>query len=611
MNNAKTILTNSIFNDRYRVDRAYLESLDTRALLQNYTLEAGVILEGNFVTPKPEETYLHWGWEAPMCQLRGHFLGHWMSACARVVMMEGKDATRALYAKLMEVVDKLDEYQELSDDGWVAPIPQKFMNILRKGDRYIWSPQYTMHKLVMGLTDTYEFTGCEKALKVLSGLADWYLNWTDENEKKYPEATYRGETGGMLEIWARLYIMTKDERYMKLARAYDHPEMAGMLERQEDPLTANHTNASIPWAHGFAAMYLATQDKRYLELTSKFWQCAVSDRENYATGGQNAGEFWIPKGKLGEYISDRNQEFCTMYNMVRLADYLYRFTGDSEYLDYIERCIYNGFLAQQNPHTGMPTYFLPMRSGSVKTWGSKTRDFWCCHGTMIQSQTLYSALAFYADETDRTVVLAQFIPGSTEIVTDGSKVKLSLQSDTRTSSSDVLFEEMGGDIPSRWAYTLKVSCEKETEFTLKIRIPGWNTGKAFVKVESADESLKGNTSEKIRITEESGFVILKGLWKEECISVRFNAELYTEGLPDRKDLAAVMEGPIVIASVGEAAVLPDEPGKCLIPKTERVYQTNPWMQSTYFLPDSGPDRDFKPLYEIVDEKYSIYQKKAY
>jgi len=23
---------------------------------------------------------IHWGWEAPTCQLRGQFLGHWLSA---------------------------------------------------------------------------------------------------------------------------------------------------------------------------------------------------------------------------------------------------------------------------------------------------------------------------------------------------------------------------------------------------------------------------------------------------------------------------------------------------------------------------------------------------
>lgn len=50
--------------------------------------------------------------------------------------------------------------------------------------------------------------------------------------------------------------------------------------------------------------------------------------------------------------------------MVRLADYLYRFTGDAVYASYIEKNLYSGFLAQQNKHTGMPTYFLPMKSGS-------------------------------------------------------------------------------------------------------------------------------------------------------------------------------------------------------------------------------------------------------
>ena len=40
------------------------------------------------------------------------------------------------------------------------------------------------------------------------------------------------------------------------------------------------------------------------------------------------------------------------------------------------RCLYNGFLAQQNSVTGMPTYFLPLKQGSKKKWASKTHDFW-------------------------------------------------------------------------------------------------------------------------------------------------------------------------------------------------------------------------------------------
>lgn len=36
------------------------------------------------------------------------------------------------------------------------------------------------------------------------------------------------------------------------------------------------------------------------------------------------------------FLGERTQEFCTVYNMVQLADYLSCFTGTHEYLDYIE-----------------------------------------------------------------------------------------------------------------------------------------------------------------------------------------------------------------------------------------------------------------------------------
>ena len=60
------------------------------------------------------------------------------------------------------------------------------------------------------------------------------------------------------------------------------------------------------------------------------------------------------------------------------------------YADYWERNLYNGILAQQHPETGMIAYFLPMRAGSVKNWGSATQDFWCCHGSLVQAHTIYA-----------------------------------------------------------------------------------------------------------------------------------------------------------------------------------------------------------------------------
>ena len=57
---------------RERKNRTYLMKLTNENLLFNYNLEAGRF-EGREV-PKDAHT----GWESPVCQLRGHFLGHWL-----------------------------------------------------------------------------------------------------------------------------------------------------------------------------------------------------------------------------------------------------------------------------------------------------------------------------------------------------------------------------------------------------------------------------------------------------------------------------------------------------------------------------------------------------
>ena len=57
-------------------NRAYLMELTTRNLLYNYELEAAITHDANI----PGD--IHGGWESPTCQLRGHFLGHWLSAAA-------------------------------------------------------------------------------------------------------------------------------------------------------------------------------------------------------------------------------------------------------------------------------------------------------------------------------------------------------------------------------------------------------------------------------------------------------------------------------------------------------------------------------------------------
>ena len=58
-------------------------SLENDKLLQNFYYEAGISKTGNITLNKDLNIKdFYWGWESPSNQLRGHFLGHWMSAAA-------------------------------------------------------------------------------------------------------------------------------------------------------------------------------------------------------------------------------------------------------------------------------------------------------------------------------------------------------------------------------------------------------------------------------------------------------------------------------------------------------------------------------------------------
>lgn len=600
----KVHLEPSLFKERATVNRNYLMELNTQGLLQNFYLEAGIVMPGLQVLEDPSTALLHWGWDAPTCQLRGHFLGHWMSAAA---MLTATDEDIELKAKLTHIVDELAKCQELNGGQWIGSIPEKFFDKLER-DEYVWSPQYVMHKTLLGLMHAYQYAKIEKALTILEHAADWYLDWTKKMESVNPHAVYSGEEGGMLEVWATLYELTGAGKYKTLADRYSHPSMFKKLSDGKDALTNCHANASIPWAQGAAKMYELTGDTKWCTLVELFWKNAVTDRGEYCTGGQGAGEYWVPPHMQGHFIGDRNQEFCTVYNMVRLADYLYRFTGDTVYADYIERNLYNGFLAQQNKETGMPTYFLPMRAGSRKKWGSRTKDFWCCHGTMVQSQTIYPSLCYYLDDTADRLVVSQYIPTAARFEKNGDTIEITQHVDMKYYNAQAFFDEKDDSQMSRWL--LKFNIHANSRFTLALRMPHWLKDAPTVTV-------NGEVLQSLPINH--GYLELDRVWGNDELTLYLPPALSFAPLPDMPQISAVMEGPIVLAALCDTdrglymdpAADTDSAESILSPRYEHTYSVFPWQQSIYRTVGQQENITFLPLYDITDEQYTIYfTKKA-
>lgn len=581
-----------VFRERMDVNRQYLLELDTNCLLQNFYLEAGIILPGLQVVDNPETANLHWGWEAPTCQLRGHFLGHWISAAAKIIAADGEPELRV---KLDNIVSELARCQELNGGEWVGSIPEKYFTRLIK-NQYIWSPQYVMHKTIVGLSDAYIYAGNTQALDILSHLSDWYITWTEKAAETNPHAVYAGEEAGMLEVWAQLYQLTKDEKYLTLAKRYADAGLFRKLKEGKDSLTNCHANASIPFTHGAAKMYEITGDSDWLEVIKLFWKAAVTDRGMFSTTGMNAGEFWVPPHMQGHFLGSSDQEFCTVYNMVRTASYLLKYTGEARYADYIERALYNGFLAQQNAQTGMPAYFLPLGAGSRKKWGTKTRDFWCCHGTMVQAQTLYPELVWFTDGDKITA--AQYIPSEFTAEMNGANVTVSQTTGMKYYNDQAFFDEKDDGQMSRWLLKFSVKCDKPVRFTLSLRVPEWAKG---VELEVNGK----NTAAPVK----DGWLDITADWQNDSVQVFFPSELRAETLPDMPELMSVVDGPIVLAGItgSDCGITgADKLNEQFMPQREHTYGTFPWRQNSWRTRNQPQSVMFRPLYEVTDEEYTVY-----
>ena len=591
-----------LFRKRMELNKQYLKELDNTCLLQNYYLEAGEIMPGLFTLEDPSKANLHWGWEAPTCQLRGHFLGHYLSAAAAIVANESDyDSDGILSAKVKKIIFELRKCQLLNGGKWAGPIPEKYFEELTT-DRYVWSPQYTIHKLLMGLLDVYKYTNNEEALEILSGMADWFLKWTGDMKKRCPDAVFKGEQAGMLELWADAYMETNDERFRQLAETYKDQKLFDRIKTGNDALTDDHANASIPIIQGAAKMYEMTGNTFWKDIVEAFWKIAVTDRGMYATTGANAGEFWIPPMKLGEYRGDRNQEFCTVYNMVRVAEYLFKWTGDPQYSDYIERCLYNGFLAQQNPETGMPTYFLPLTTGSMKKWATKRNDFWCCQGTMIQAQTKYPELIYASDYAENRLYVNQYIPstlngsiGLTKIVVDQSLSMSGYEVQT-------LFDEYGSSEKARWKMRFHIVMTPDKEITISFRRPEWAAAEPGIMINGIREESK--------TSQEDGYINVRGCKNGDVIEISFKSELRAERLPDMPYQAAFLDGPIVLAGITEDVDVIegdfDKPSEFMDAVTEHTYETFIWLQNNYRTKRQKKNFKLIPLYDVKDEAYTLY-----
>jgi len=567
----------SMFQHRFDLNRRYLMSLHTENLLQNHYMEAGLW------APRAKPEACHWGWESPTCQVRGHFLGHWLSAAAHIY---ANTSDTEIKSKADHIVSELAHCQEENGGEWAGSIPEKYLDWVVRG-KPVWAPHYTLHKTLMGLCDMAIYAGNEQALDILVKWARWFYRWTGQFSREQMDNILDMETGGMLEVWANLYALTGKKEHLELMKRYDRPRLFEPLLAGEDVLTNKHANTTIPEIHGAARAWEVTGEERWRRIVEAYWRSAVTERGAYCTGGQTCGEVWTPPGEFSARLGDKNQEHCVVYNMMRLAEHLLRWTGDVSYADYWERNLYNGILAQQNPDTGMVAYFLPLRAGSVKKWGTPTEDFWCCHGTLVQAHAMV-ANNIYCDNGEGLVVW-QYVPSALAWEWNGVTVRATLTSEPQSTSPRR---------PTSTAHELRIECDQPCEFTLRLRMPWWLRDQPDIAVNDERQDIA---------VRPSSLVALRRTWKRDIVHIKLPKGLSACPLPDAPEMVAFMDGPVVLAGLcDEERSLQgdwDHPEAILVPDNEREWSE--WLPG-YRTRNQPQNLRFIPLYEVRDEHFAIY-----
>lgn len=578
---------------RYAKNSHYMMSLESDKLLLNFYNEAGLIADSLPGHTLPDGIYK--GWESPTCQLRGHFLGHYLSACAFGYAYMGNVE---LKGRGDHIVKELRRCQIEHGNGWVFSIPEKYLEWIARG-KHIWAPQYTIHKTLMGLMDMYMFAGSEDALCVARDAAAWFAKYSEQFTQEEFDAIMDVETGGMMEFFADLYHATGDVQHKALMERYYRRRLYDPMMRGEDVLTNMHANTTIPEVLGCARAYEVTGEQHYLDVALAYWKMAVTDRGYFVTGGQTCYEAWTPPHVFTDRLNEDNQEHCTVYNMIRLADFLFRHTGDITYHDYIERNYQNGILAQQHQDTGMVAYYLPMQAGARVNWGSETENFWCCHGTLVQAQMLHAANTVY--ETDDGVLIAQYRPVSASLQYKGMAISVDISEDYNFPYSlkrpvpQAIAESLAPFHGHRYKVCIK-SDGGET-FCVKLRIPWWVSGLAEIQV----------NGESLESAKPGSVVCIDRVHADTTIALSFPSAITAYPLVDDASRIAFMDGPDVLVGLTDNDALPIPPGASPESLVRHESRRGHVYQEVYYrLLRDTCHADMIQLARIRDEQYTLY-----
>ena len=552
------------FQRNMQRDSAWIVSIPVNRLLHAFRNTAGVFSdkEGGY-----DAGLRLGGWESLDCDLRGHVTGHLLSAMAYLQMKEKADS----------LVLGLAEVQRQYGTGYLSAFGEGLIDRNIQG-KSVWAPFYTLHKILQGLIDQYTMCGNETALEVAKGMGNWVYNKLKPLSEETRVRMIRNEFGGFNEAMYNLYAITKNEKYLWVARFFYHNDKIDPLKAPSPSgragsgidLGTNHANTFIPKLLGECKNYelFGNEDSRRA-AENLFWTL-VNDHA-FVTGEVSDKEHLFKPETQSKHLTGYDGENCCTYNLLKLADRLFCYQPDSKIADYYERALYNHILGQQDTLTSMVCYFTPLMTGGYRLYSTRDSSFWCCVGSGFESHAKYQSSIYF--HTDNELYVNLFIPS--ELNWNGTIIRQETVFPESNKTLITVTPPFGG---------------AGGGFTLKLRYPYWAT---YMKV----------NGKKVKPGKD-GYVTYRATTRSasaERLDVEFGMTLREEATKDDPSRVAVLRGPIVMAGRLDQVAHPF---------------SDPQKHNDYYTFDYGKHPDvplgalpLEPFYNMQHCRYVVYWKK--
>lgn len=391
----------------------------------------------------------------------------------------------------------------------------------------VWNQTF----VIRGLVSYYELSGEKKALQSAERCADYIAGYYLAPNAPDILKTINQciEHTCILEQIARLYRITGKKLYLDFANYIIDRWEATTIKFITIPTEWNHllleTGAlkaieSLICFHGIIEMYKVTGIERYFTAAKKYWEEVRKEQINIIGCGSFT-ELWVYHGgkPANLPIDVRPNETCVAFGWMKMSVLLYELTGEAQYIDAVEKTLYNHLLGAQAFDGSDFSYYQGLVGKKVHA--KDPGQYSCCrYRGMAFLSYLSNYIVTYDDET---IYINLFGKTETTFHVGGTEVKV--VQDT--------------EYPRDGTVIATIETDEELSANVCIRKPGW--------CETAGLKLDGK---KVTAEERNGYLVLKGPWRAGVTTITLTLDMAVAveaAVVDHDPSVGITYGPLVLA----------------------------------------------------------------